>query len=125
MSLVTNVILTYSPGECYGSEEGHPRLDEIAAYLRSHSAASRVAPRPFVPVDEHSGGYKHMENGVALGAFNFTSRRTILDAVAAAVWEYPDFVQVFIKEQHDDMFLEYTLKERRFYDEDEQASLSG
>jgi hypothetical protein len=101
MSRVTNVILTAHVLAHNGLD------DEIAAvnqFLRENDVGDYGE---FVEVTPHAGGTKHMECRVYLSAFNHADTNTtniILRAVDQAPWRDKEMVQVFVKEQEEELF---------------------
>lgn len=55
-------------------------------------------------MSDHAGGTKYMECRVYLSAFNHADTETILKAVDQAPWRDKEQVQVFVKEQEEDLF---------------------
>ena len=98
MSRVTNVILTAHVGLLDGSD---PEIDSVNKSLRD---ANGSGYGEFVEVSEQAGGTKHMECRVYLSAFNHADTDTILQAIDRAPWRDKDVVQVFVKEQEEELF---------------------
>ncbi len=98
MSRVTNVILTTNVGPSHG---GDPEIDTVNTSLRN---AITGPNGEFVEVSRHAGGAKHMEVRVYLAAFNHVDAEVILQAVHHVPWADIEMVQVFIKEQEDEVF---------------------
>lgn len=90
MSHVTNLILAT------GIEE-----------LPGHDA--RLEALGFVRVDQHAGGDKVMERNVWLAAFNHFDVDALATKLRAIEWEWPESVQLFVRDQHADRFEEYPL----------------
>lgn len=98
MSRVTNAILTSHVGP-----QGRPD-DEIASvnqFLRNNTDGGNGE---FSDVTDHAGGPKHMECRVYLSAFNHASTDVIIKAVEQAPWRDREMVQVFVKEQEEELF---------------------
>jgi hypothetical protein len=95
MSRVTNVILTAHVGLQEGSD---PEIDSVNTFLREADGGE------FVEVTEHAGGTKYMECRVYLSAFNHADTETILKAIDQAPWRDKEIVQVFVKEQEEELF---------------------
>jgi len=98
MSRVTNVILTAHVGLQDGSD---PEIDSVNKFLREADCGGYAE---FVEVSEQAGGTKYMECRVYLSAFNHADTDTILKAIDQAPWRDKDMVQVFIKEQEEELF---------------------
>jgi hypothetical protein len=97
MSRVTNVILTAHVGLQDGSD---PEIDSVNKFLREAGGGYGE----FVDVSEQAGGTKCMESRVYLSAFNHADTETILKAIDQAPWRDKDMVQVFVKEQEEELF---------------------
>jgi hypothetical protein len=98
MSRVTNVILTAHVGLQDGSD---PEIASVNKFLRE---AEDGGYAEFVEVSEHAGGTKYMECRVYLSAFNHANTETILRAIDQAPWRDKEMVQVFVKEQEEELF---------------------
>jgi hypothetical protein len=96
MSRVTNAIIT-------ANINGHPEgeIDSVNKFLRQMG----VGGGEFREVTEHAGGTKHMECRVYLSAFNYADTDAIVRAVDQAPWEDKKAVQLFVKEQEQEVFL--------------------
>ena len=92
MSRVTTVILTahVSAGDS---------IDSVNDNLRQSGMVGE-----FVEVTKHLRGPKHMECMVYLAVFNNVKTETILAAVDRVPWPDKDMVQVFVREQEDEVF---------------------
>lgn len=98
MSRVTNVILTAHVGLQDGSD---PEIDSVNKFLRESDGGGYGE---FVDASENAGGTKHMECRVYLSAFNHADTETILKAIDQAPWRDKEMVQVFVKEQEEELF---------------------
>ena len=96
MSSVTDIILTTSINE-KGVKEIKSHIE--SAYKNNLNRA-----------DEGAGGNKFMQCDVFLTAINYMLIDELLDCFNAATWEYPESVQLLIKDEHDDAFTIYTPK---------------
>jgi hypothetical protein len=99
MSRVTNAILTAHVGLQGDSD---PEIDSVNKFLREPEGRG---DGEFIEVTQHAGGTKHMECRVYLSAFNQTDTGAILPALDLAPWRDKEMVQVFVKEQEQDVFL--------------------
>ena len=97
MSRVTNVILTAHVGQEDGSD---PEIDSVNKFLRDAGGGYGE----FVDVSHQAGGMKHMEGRIYLSALNHADTETILRAIDQAPWGDKDMIQVFVKEQEDELF---------------------
>jgi hypothetical protein len=98
MSVVTNAILTAHVGLPDSSD---PEIDSVNRFLQN---ADGGGYGKFIEVSGHAGGTKHMECRVYLSAFNHADTETILKAVDQAPWREKEMVQVFVKEQEEELF---------------------
>ena len=92
------MILTAHVGLQDGSD---PEIDSVNKFL---GEADGGGYGEFVDVSERAGGTKYMECRVYLSAFNHADTETILKAIDQAPWRDKDMVQVFVKEQEEDLF---------------------
>jgi hypothetical protein len=99
MSRVTNAILTAHVGLLGDSD---PEIDFINKFLQETEGGGNGE---FIEVTQNAGGTKHMECRVYLSAFNHAETEVILRAVDEAPWRDREMVQVFVKEQEDEVFL--------------------
>jgi hypothetical protein len=98
MSRVTNAILVAHVGLPDGSD---PEIESVNAFLKRTEGSGGGE---FIQVTGHAGGYKHMECRVYLSAFNHAKTEVILQAVDQAPWRDRDVIQLFLKEQEEDLF---------------------
>jgi hypothetical protein len=98
MSRVTNVILTAHVGPLDGSD---PEIDSVNRFLQNKESGGFGQ---FVEVSAKAGGTKHMECRVYLSAFNHADTKVILHAIDQAPWRDREMVQVFVKEQGEEVF---------------------
>ena len=99
MSRVTNAILTAPVGP---QDDSDREIDSVNKFLRETEGGGEGE---FIEVSRHAGGTKQMECRVYLSAFNHAETEVILRAVRQAPWRDKDAVQVFVKEQEEDVFL--------------------
>jgi hypothetical protein len=99
MSRVTNAILTAHVGLQSDSDS---EIDSVNKFLRETEGGGGGE---FIEVTQHAGGTKHMECRVYLSAFNHADMEVILRAVNQAPWREKNMVQVFVKEQEEEVFL--------------------
>lgn len=109
MSVVTNLLLACDCGDA--ELDGHvPRgLAAVKAWCEGDDRGLGW-PRP---VDEVSGGTKHLETGLYAWGANYLAFDEFMEAVRTAPWRRPARVQVIVKGQEDDVFTTYTLTEKR------------
>ena len=99
MSRVTNAIIT-----AHVAPRGHadPEIDSVNGFLRE---ADGGGGGEFVEVTRYAGGTKHMECRVYLSAFNHADADVIERAVDQTPWRDKEMVQLFVKEQEQEVFL--------------------
>ncbi len=102
MSWVVNVILKTS------IDEDITEFNKIFLDKYSDRAA-------MVQVDGICGGWKAMECDVYLGAFTCFSAEEILEGFLGIEWECPEFVQLFIQDQDEDIFEVYRPTQNNSY----------
>ncbi len=95
MSRVTNAILA-----AHVSRHPDGEIESVNEFLR----ANEVGGGEFKDATEFAGGYKHLECRVYLSAFNNADTNHIVEAVRQGVWRDRDMIQLFIKEQEEELF---------------------
>ena len=103
MSVVTNILVTFSVGENYDDEHVAPPIIGINQWLEAEGYG---ALNDLVP---HAGGRKCMECGVYGGAFNYLNTPAFMDAMRAQAWNDPKNVRVLVQGQNEDHFSVYTV----------------
>jgi hypothetical protein len=98
MSRVTNAIIT-----AHVRPQGNSdfEIDAVNKFLRRTEGGGSGE---FVEVSQYAGGTKHMECRVYVSAFNHADTNIIVRAVDQAPWRDKEMVQLFIKEQEQDVF---------------------
>ena len=99
MSRVTNAILVANVGPL---EKRDSEIDSVNRFLRETNGGGNGE---FIEVTQHAGGTKRMECRVYLSTFNHAETDVILRAVEQAPWREKDTVQVFVKEQEEEVFV--------------------
>lgn len=100
MSVVTNIILTFSSGE---SEQ------QIIAKLAEHKYNGNM-PFLMVSVNDEKlpknwyGGTKNLEANILIGAYNHLDLQPLLIALQKIKWENPQDVVLMVKEENDTKF---------------------
>src|SRR5690242_20251391 len=98
MSRVTNAILTAHVGP-HGDFDNE--INAVNKFLRETDGGGGGQ---FIDVTSDAGGPKHMECRVYLSAFNHADTDIIVRAVDEAPWRDKEMVQLFIKEQEEEVF---------------------
>ena len=104
MSVVTNVILLTF-------------IDDKGVHGLQQWLADKGMP-PLKKIDENAGGNKMIEHDFFAGAFNHLDLEGFVQCAWATTWTYPKEVQLFVKEENDEVFsccLGPILKNRFFY----------
>jgi len=113
VSHVTNVILTFPLGE----EQALAVLNER---LACKGYERRVWFRPFDSDGTEDGelynrdvstGTKRLETNVCLAAFNYLNIPDLVAEVRAAPWAEPEYVQLFVQDEHENRFTDLLTKE--------------
>ena len=106
MSHVTDILLCTGIDDG-GAEDEHPNADRLSEWLVSkHGAACKL-----VLVSDRAGGNKVMQADVFAVAVNHCSIPALIEAFRAIPWDYPEAVQLMVKDEHDDAFTIYTALE--------------
>ena len=92
------MILTAHVGPLEGSD---PEIDSVNSFLQEKEGGGFGQ---FVEVSDKAGGAKQMECRVYLSAFNHADTEVILRAIDQAPWRDREMVQVFVKEQEEEVF---------------------
>jgi len=101
MSVVTNLLLTHR--ERGGDAARAPR--ELNAWLNANGQHG------FMDVGEGICGRKHFEATLLGTATNYLNLHAFFEAAAALPWQYPQWVQVFFREQEAATFGVWTPKQ--------------
>ncbi len=105
MSYVCNVVLLMGVMEERGDTV--PALDFINAWLEEDGQGRLHR------ADQYGTNRKVMEVTVALGAFNYLDVEGLLSTFQSAPWEDPESVQLLIRNQDDDLFIEHRVTPNR------------
>jgi hypothetical protein len=100
MSYVSNVILSFSIME-----------DEVKRIKDVNDKLTKQEQRGFVFPDgqDWHGGSKALERPTFLAAFNYLDLERFIWDLATCNWDVPEEVQVFICDQHEDLYREVPL----------------
>ena len=104
MSVVTNIILSFSIGE----EEYADNAYVLMKYVNEFLIANHHHPLGAC-LDGWSkcacvGGEKNLETPVFVGAFNYFDSEDFVGFLKTLPWLEPECVQVFIQKQEEDIF---------------------
>lgn len=109
MSHVADIILT-TPIEDGGKKDGDsPNVDVLINYLRVEYHLEERPKSPLEKVDGHAGGDKAMQCDVFIGAINYLDINGFIEVFKSIKWEYPEDIQLLIKDEHDDKFKLYEI----------------
>jgi hypothetical protein len=99
MSVVTNIIFTFSVNESY-----EKTIDKIDEYLIAKYFTKLVSIRDAKLPDKWYGGHKYFETELYLAAINAFDEKDFFDFIAKLGWEEPEFVQLIVKRDGEDKF---------------------
>lgn len=103
MSNVTNVILSMG---CL--EDSLERIKDVNRLPSLRDLCGKFIEDQEV-VQRATGGTKALEADIFIGAFNFLHTDDFLEDLKKVPWERLQEVQVFVKEQEEDVFTVFTL----------------
>lgn len=107
MSRVNHALLSFSV-----LEDEHTRIREVNAALDARGREQfRDACQRDQDTDPWWGGTKFPEVSLWGAALNYVTLDTVMDAVRAASWKYPDEVQVIWQAADDDLWSLHRLEE--------------
>ena len=104
MSVVTNLILSFSI-----LEDERSRVSEIN-FFENNGRGFELATADFERENNPSsnktwyGGTKFLETPLYIGAYNHLDVEGLIEHLKIVNWEYPESVQLFLKEQESDKF---------------------
>lgn len=104
MSVVTNLIVTWGCGEGDSKNYDEDIILRINNYFKEDTSAGANQRFPIVRNTDWYGGSKHLECGLAIGAFNYLNLEEFIEYLKSINWKYKDEVQVIVKEQDDMRF---------------------
>lgn len=102
MSLVTNCILSFS------NLEEKERIKEVNSFFDC---------KPLISCNDESllrgwyGGTKLLETPIYIGSFNYLCKYDFFNHITAVDWEYPEDVQLMLKEQDGKCFAVFQIPE--------------
>ena len=99
MSHVTDIIFITAIEDGADAEAGHPNTDKLSEYIAREHNNNKL-----LKVDEHAGGNKAIQCDVFMAAINYMDIDTFIAWFHTIKWEYPESVQLLIKDEHDDQF---------------------
>lgn len=107
MSEVTNLILSI------GTLDWDDRnIERINAYFEDGRRGFVSVDSPELPSGWY-GGTKMLEARLYIGAFNYFDLEGFKNFLRSIHWEYPEEIQLIVKEHHDDVFRIETLTEEQ------------
>lgn len=102
MSHVTDIILSTTIDDGAELEGEHPNTDQLNMYLNeNHNGCS------LVKADDKAGGGKAMQCDLFIAAINHLNIPDFLERFYQIAWEYPESVQLMLKDEHEDIFRIY------------------
>lgn len=104
MSFVTNLMLSFSIGE-----DEKSRVDELNLFHNNGKGFELVSvdfERELNPESDITwyGGSKFLETPLFVGAYNHLDIEGLMEHLKIVNWEYPQGVQLFLKEPDSDKF---------------------
>ena len=105
MSHVTDIILSTMLGDGDAKELRYPNAGMLSEYLKKNYDGYEL-----VKVDGLAGGGKAMQCDLFIAAINHLNIPQFLEAFFSIEWEAPEYVQLMLKDEHDDRFTVYTPK---------------
>jgi hypothetical protein len=109
MSVVTNVMVSFTNLE----NEDPETVPRLLAWFADKGELRSITHGWADPPPHGWGGNKHPECELWAGAYNHLDLDGMLQHVASIAWAYPQFVQVFVKEQEAATFAVYMFREGR------------
>ena len=100
MSMVTNILLSFSLIEVDVTTTGR---DDYASCTPLNALQRFLDDQPLQQID-YMSGKKCLEAELWVAAVNYLNTEEFIEGVRSAPWRVPDSVQLFIKEQDDEIF---------------------
>ena len=115
MSCVTSLMLSCGCGEDDNRDDPieRPRLSPALQVISDYCEATRALQCLPKEVDTVSGGYKWLQAIVYAWGANYLNTEAFLKVVRDAPWENPDHVQVFVKEEEEEVWRMLGMNEIR------------
>lgn len=98
MSEVTNLLIAY------GSDDDEKIVQQLSQYLHRGQPFRIVSVQDAALPKGWYGGSKNLETGLLIGAYNHLQLAELIAFMKTMDWEYPEDVQLLIKEQWDSKF---------------------
>lgn len=117
MSVVTNIILHCSYGEDHSdiserdgglTKRIYKGPDTINQWLNGQGRELGE----LVFMNPHAGGTQIFSGAIFMGAFNYLDLDGLAEQIKSFTWDEPNKVQLFVREDEDDVFWEYDLGNR-------------
>ncbi len=105
VSHITDIILTTAIDDGASQDGMHPNVDILNHYLQVNHGSGVL-----VQVDGRAGGGKAMQCDVFMAALNHLDMPSLLRVFYGIQWEYPESVQLLLKDEHCVKFMVYTPK---------------
>jgi len=102
MSHVTDIILSTMIEDGAKRDEEHPNVDQLNGYLIENYGGCFL-----VKVDDKAGGGKAMQCDLFIAAINHLNIPKFLKEFYKINWEAPEYVQLMLKDEHDERFSTY------------------
>ncbi|WP_424001472.1 hypothetical protein [Maribacter sp. IgM3_T14_3] len=103
MSVVSNVILSFSVGE-----DESQRMKDVNEFDINGNKINLVSA-DFQRKENYEakawyGGSKYLEKPLYIGAYNNLNLNAFIDHLKTIIWDEPENVQLIINEQNEDLF---------------------
>ena len=106
MSHVTDIILATMIDDGAERDGEHPNADRLNAYLIENHGGWLLEK-----VDDRAGGGKAMQCDLFIAAINHLNIPEFLKAFHEIEWEAPEYIQLMLKDEHDERFKIYVPKQ--------------
>ncbi len=104
MSHITNIILITVIDDGAQQDDEHPNVDILNTFFQKNGHGKGIKINQ---VDGYAGGGKAMGCDVFMAAINHLNMAEFLKAFYAIQWEAPEYVQLLLKDEHDERFSIY------------------
>jgi hypothetical protein len=109
MSVVTNVMVSF----CILEFEKPDFLQHLRGWFRDKGDLTSITHGHSDPTPYWWGGTKHPECQLWAGAYNHLALGEMLRHFEAIDWAWPEFVQIFVKEEEEATFCVFMFREGR------------
>ena len=107
MSHVTSIVLITATEDGAEADDEHPNVDQLNSFFQNNGHAQGIQ---MSQVDSYAGGGKVMGCDVFMAGINHLNTDEFLEAFYSIQWEAPEYVQLMLKDEHDERFTTYEPK---------------